>query len=227
MMTEQQIQDDFISILQGKKVSGIDAKWRVVARMVRNILIKENNIEEQMIATREQNFEKRIGKVLQARYLIPKQRRTFAFKSWILALFIGASGVYATKEYLHFTTPLPLELTHTQEELEGQDPKLFWKKWFNNGSFIMFGHRYLANPVPTNIGGCDGDQIDLKGCLELLKKYPSNPNLLFNIGLIYQMGFDTEVNFEKAAEYYKKAAALGNDYARVNFEFLINQDLIK
>ena len=91
----------------------------------------------------------------------------------------------------------------------------------------MFGHRYLATPVPTNLGGCDPDQIDLKGCLELLNKYPGNPNLLFNIGLIYQMGFDTEVNVEKAAEYYKKAAALGNDYARVNFEYLVNQDLIK
>jgi hypothetical protein len=227
MMTEQQTQDNFFSILQGKKVSGIDAKWRVVARMARNVLIQENNIEDELIAKRQQAFEKRIGKVLQDRYLIPKQRRTFAFKSWIIALFIGASGVYATKEYVHFTTPLPLELTHTQEELEGQDPKLFWKKWFNNGSFIMFGHRYITSPVPTNIGGCNADQIDLKSCLALLKKYPGNPNLIFNIGLIYQIGFDTEVNIEKAAEYYKKAAALGNDYARVNFEYLVNQDLIK
>ena len=97
-MPEQQIQDDFISILQGKKVSGMDAKWRVVARMVRNVLLKENNIEEQMIATRQQAFEKRIGKVLGDRYLIPKHRRIFAYKSWILSLFIGASGVYATKE---------------------------------------------------------------------------------------------------------------------------------
>ena len=31
----------------------------------------------------------------------------------------------------------------------------------------MFGHRYLTNPVPTNIGGCNPDQIDLKGCLDL------------------------------------------------------------
>jgi len=172
---------------------------------------------------RQQAFEKRIGKVLQDRYLIPKQKRTLAYKNWILAFILGVTGVYATKEYVHFTKPLPLELTHTQEELEGQDPKLFWKKWFKNGSFIMFGHRYLTNPLPTNIGGCDPDQIDLDGCLILLKKYPSNPNLLFNIGLIYHMGFDGEEDHDKAIEFYKRAAALGNDYGRVNYEYLINQ----
>lgn len=227
MMTEQQIQDDFISILQGKKVSRMDAKWRVVARMVRNILIKENNIEEQMIATREQNFEKRIGKVLQARYLITKQRRTFAFKSWILALFIGASGVYATKEYLHFTTPLPLELTHTQEELEGQDPKLFWKKWFNNGTFILFGSRRIVEPLKTNIAGCDPEAMSFKSCSDLLKTHPYNANLLFNLGLMYENGYDIDKNYSKAIEFYKRSAALGNHYALLNYEYLINQDLTK
>lgn len=223
-MSEQQIQDNFMSVLQGKKVPGMDPKWRVIARMVRNIMIKEDNLEEHLIEKRQQAFEKRIGKVLQDRYLIPKQKRSFAYKHWILAFILGASGIYATKEYVHFTKPLPLELTHTQEELEGQDPKLFWKKWFNNGSFVMFGHRYVANPVPTNIGGCDSDGIDLKGCLILLKKYPSNPNLLFNIGLIYHIGFDGEEDHDKAIEYYKRAAALGNDYGRVNYEYLINQN---
>ena len=222
-MSEQQIQDSFISVLQGNKVPGMDTKWRVIARIVRNIMIKQDNLDEQLMEKRQQVFEKRIGKVLQDRYLISKQKRRFAYKNWILAFILGASGVYATKEYVHFTKPLPLELTHTQEELEGQDPKLFWKKWFNNGTFIMFGHRYFTNPLPTNIDGCDPDQIYLEGCLILLKKYPSNPNLLFNIGLIYHMGFDGEEDHEKAIEFYKRAAALGNDYGRLNYEYLIHQ----
>jgi hypothetical protein len=223
-MSEQQIQDNFMSVLQGKKVPGMDPKWRVIARMLRNIMIKEDKLEGHLMEKRQQAFEKRIGKVLQDRYLMPKQKRPFTYKNWMLAFILGVSGVYATKEYVHFTKPLPLELTHTQEELEGQDPKLFWKKWFNNGTFIMFGHRYLTNPLPTNINGCDPDQIDLEGCLILLKKYPSNPNLLFNIGLIYHMGFDGEEDHDKAIEYYKRAAALGNDYGRVNYEYLINQN---
>ena len=136
-MSEQQITDNFMSVLQGKKVPGMDPKWRVIARMLRNIMIKEDNLEEHLMQKRQQAFEKRIGKVLQDRYLIPKQKRPFAYKNWILAFIIGVSGVYATKEYVHFTKPLPLELTHTQEELEGQDPKLFWKKWFNKSIIVL------------------------------------------------------------------------------------------
>ena len=81
----EQIQDDFISVLQGNKVPGMDPKWRVIARMVRNIMIKEDNLEEQLMEKRQQAFEKRIGKILQDRYLIPKQKRTLAYKNWILA----------------------------------------------------------------------------------------------------------------------------------------------
>ena len=227
----EQIQDDFISVLQGKKVSGMDPKWRVIARMVRNIMIKEDNLEEQLMEKRQQAFEKRIGKVLQDRYLIPKQKRTFAYKNWILGLLVGISTVYATKEYVHFVKPLPIELTLTLEqsadELEGQDPKLFWKKWFNNGTFILFGSRRIVEPLKTNIVGCNPEAMSFKSCSELLKTHPYNANLLFNLGLMYENGFDVEQNYSKAIEFYKRSAALGNHYALLNYEYLINQDLTK
>ena len=227
----EQIQDDFISVLQGNKVSGMDPKWRVIARMVRNIMIKEDNLEEQLMEKRQQAFEKRIGKVLQDRYLIPKQKRTFAYKNWILGLLVGISTVYATKEYVHFVKPLPLELTHTLEqsadELEGQDPKLFWKKWFNNGTFILFGSRRIVEPLKTNIVGCNPEAMSFKSCSELLKTHPYNANLLFNLGLMYENGFDVDQNYSKAIEFYKRSAALGNHYALLNYEYLINQDLTK
>jgi len=227
----EQMQDDFISVLQGNKVSGMDPKWRVIARMVRNIMIKEDNLEEQLMEKRQQAFEKRIGKVLQDRYLIPKQKRTFAYKNWILGLLVGISTVYATKEYVHFVKPLPLELTHTLEqsadELEGQDPKLFWKKWFNNGTFILFGSRRIVEPLKTNIVGCNPEAMSFKSCSELLKTHPYNANLLFNLGLMYENGFDVEQNYSKAIEFYKRSAALGNHYALLNYEYLINQDLTK
>jgi TPR repeat protein len=227
----EQIQDDFISVLQGNKVSGMDPKWRVIARMVRNIMIKEDNLEEQLMEKRQQAFEKRIGKVLQDRYLIPKQKRTFAYKNWILGLLVGISTVYATKEYVHFVKPLPIELTLTLEqsadELEGQDPKLFWKKWFNNGTFILFGSRRIVEPLKTNIVGCNPEAMSFKSCSELLKTHPYNANLLFNLGLMYENGFDVEQNYSKAIEFYKRSAALGNHYALLNYEYLINQDLTK
>ena len=227
----EQIQDDFISVLQGNKVSGMDPKWRVIARMVRNIMIKEDNLEEQLMEKRQQAFEKRIGKVLQDRYLIPKQKRTFAYKNWILGLLVGISTVYATKEYVHFVKPLPIELTLTLEqsadELEGQDPKLFWKKWFNNGTFILFGSRRIVEPLKTNIVGCNPEAMSFKSCSDLLKTHPYNANLLFNLGLMYENGFDVEQNYSKAIEFYKRSAALGNHYALLNYEYLINQDLTK
>ena|SRR6056300_2065186 len=227
----EQIQDDFISVLQGNKVSGMDPKWRVIARMVRNIMIKEDNLEEQLMEKRQQAFEKRIGKVLQDRYLIPKQKRTFAYKNWILGLLVGISTVYATKEYVHFVKPLPIELTLTLEqsadELEGQDPKLFWKKWFNNGTFILFGSRRIVEPLKTNIVGCNPEAMSFKSCSELLKTHPYNANLLFNLGLMYENGFDVDQNYSKAIEFYKRSAALGNHYALLNYEYLINQDLTK
>ena len=227
----EQIQDDFISVLQGNKVSGMDPKWRVIARMVRNIMIKEDNLEEQLMEKRQQAFEKRIGKVLQDRYLIPKQKRTFAYKNWILGLLVGISTVYASKEYIHFVKPLPMELTHTldqsADELEGQNPKLFWKKWFNNGTFILFGSRRIVEPLKTNIVGCNPEAMSFKSCSELLKTHPYNANLLFNLGLMYENGFDVEQNYSKAIEFYKRSAALGNHYALLNYEYLINQDLTK
>ena len=227
----EQTQDDFISVLQGNKVSGMDPKWRVIARMVRNIMIKEDNLEEQLMEKRQQAFEKRIGKVLQDRYLIPKQKRTLAYKNWILGLLVGISTVYATKEYVHFVKPLPIELTLTLEqsadELEGQDPKLFWKKWFNNGTFILFGSRRIVEPLKTNIVGCNPEAMSFKSCSELLKTHPYNANLLFNLGLMYENGFDVDQNYSKAIEFYKRSAALGNHYALLNYEYLINQDLTK
>jgi TPR repeat protein len=227
----EQIQDDFISVLQGNKISGMDPKWRVIARMVRNIMIKEDNLEEQLMEKRQQAFEKRIGKVLQDRYLIPKQKRTFAYKNWILGLLVGISTVYATKEYVHFVKPLPIELTLTLEqsadELEGQDPKLFWKKWFNNGTFILFGSRRIVEPLKTNIVGCNPEAMSFKSCSELLKTHPYNANLLFNLGLMYENGFDVDQNYSKAIEFYKRSAALGNHFSLLNYEYLINQDLTK
>jgi TPR repeat protein len=209
----------------------MDPKWRVIARMVRNIMIKEDNLEEQLMEKRQQAFEKRIGKVLQDRYLIPKQKRTFAYKNWILGLLVGISTVYATKEYVHFVKPLPIELTLTLEqsadELEGQDPKLFWKKWFNNGTFILFGSRRIVEPLKTNIVGCNPEAMSFKSCFELLKTHPYNANLLFNLGLMYENGFDVDQNYSKAIEFYKRSAALGNHYALLNYEYLINQDLTK
>jgi TPR repeat protein len=44
---------------------------------------------------------------------------------------------------------------------------------------------------------------------------------------MYENGFDVDQNYSKAIEFYKRSAALGNHYALLNYEYLINQDLTK
>ena len=216
-MSEQIKYDDFISALQGQKVPGMDPKWRLILRMARNVFIKQKNEQNALISERKKAFKIRMQKSLEKNFLIPKKKKTFDYKSWFLILVIGSSGAFATKEFVHFTKPLPLELTFTQEELEGQDPKLFWKKWFNNGTFVMFGQRTISKPVPTNLTDCQ----DFKDCLGLLKNNPHNPNLLFNIALKYESGKDKDI--EKALEFYKRSMALGNFYAQYNYDNLITK----
>jgi len=216
-MSEQIKYDDFISALQGQKVPGMDPKWRLILRMARNVFIKQKNEEDALIQERKKAFKIRMQKSLEKNFLIPKKKKSFDYKSWFLILIIGSSGAFATKEFVHFTKPLPLELTFTQEELEGQDPKLFWKKWFNNGTFVMFGHKTITKPVPTNLTECK----ELDDCLVILEKNPHNPNLLFNIGLKYESGENKNIN--KALEFYKRSMALGNFYAQYNYDNLITK----
>jgi len=216
-MSEQIKYDDFISALQGQKVPGMDPKWRLILRMARNVFIKQKNEQNALIQERKKAFKIRMQKSLEKNFLIPKKKKSFDYKSWFLILIIGSSGAFATKEFVHFTKPLPLELTFTQEELEGQDPKLFWKKWFNNGTFVMFGHKTITKPVPTNLTECK----ELDDCLVILEKNPHNPNLLFNIGLKYESGENKNIN--KALEFYKRSMALGNFYAQYNYDNLITK----
>jgi len=216
-MSEQIKYDDFISALQGQKVPGMDPKWRLILRMARNVFIKQKNEQNALIQERKKAFKIRMQKSLEKNFLIPKKKKSFDYKSWFLILIIGSSGALATKEFVHFTKPLPLELTFTQEELEGQDPKLFWKKWFNNGTFVMFGHKVITKPVPTNLTDCK----ELDDCLVILEKNPHNPNLLFNIGLKYESGENKNIN--KALEFYKRSMALGNFYAQYNYDNLITK----
>ena len=226
-MSEQQFNDDFIKTLKGEKVKDMDRGWNLLGRMVRNALLRQDNEQEALIKPNDPILKDQIRQELERQFLIPKKRASFAYKNWLIGLLIGASAVYATKDYVHFTKPLPLELTHSQEELEGQDPKLFWKKWFNNGTFIMFGSRHIVDPIKTNIPGCNPEALSFKSCTSLLKKHPYNPNLLFNIGLMHENGFDTEIDYIKAIEFYKRSAALGNHYALLNYQYLIDQDLIQ
>ena len=217
-MSEQIKYDDFITALQGQKVPGMDPKWRLILRMARNVLIKQKNERDALISDRQKAFKLRMQKTLENNALISKKKKPFDYKSWFLILVIGSSGAFATKEFVHFTKPLPLELTFTQEELEGQDPKLFWKKWFNNGTFVMFGEKTISNPVPTNLTECQ----ELDDCLMILEKNPHNPNLLFNIGLKYESGKDKDMS--KALEFYKRSMALGNFYAQFNYDNLIKKE---
>ena len=230
-MSEQQLNDDFIKTLQGEKVKDMDRRWSLLGRMVRNALLRQDNEQDALIKPNDPVLKEKIRRELERQFLIPKKRSPSSYKNWILGLLVGISTVYATKEYVHFVKPLPIELTlnleQSADELEGQDPKLFWKKWFNNGTFILFGSRRIVEPIKTNIVGCNPEAMSFKSCSDLLKTHPYNANLLFNLGLMYENGFDVDQNYSKAIEFYKRSAALGNHYALLNYEYLINQDLTK
>ncbi len=216
-MNKTSVNKDFLNVLRGERINGIDRRWNLLARLIRNALLQQKNQQGISFQKNHLAMKEQIRKKLEDNFLIPKKKKTFDYKTWFLVLVIGSSGAYATKEYIHFTKPLPLELTFSQEELEGQDPKLFWTKWFHNGTFVMFGHKSVSKPVPTNVTECD----ELSHCLTILENNPYNPNLLFNIGLIYESG--KYENVEKALEFYKRSMALGNFYAQYNYENLIKK----
>jgi TPR repeat protein len=85
----------------------------------------------------------------------------------------------------------------------------------------MFGSQRIIEALPTDIGGCNPDNISLKGCLNLYEDHPHNANLLFNIGLMYEL---ENVNNQLAVEFYKKSAALGNHRALNNYNYLIEKN---
>jgi hypothetical protein len=221
-MNEKKLNDDFIKTLQGERIKSMDPEWKLIGRMIRNFLLRQQNEEEVILEKNSRILKERIRKELEDKRLIGNSRK-INFKNWLIAILLGTGVVYATKDLIYYSKPIPIELksSQTKEENGDQDPRLFWKKWFNGGTFIMFGSQRTLEALPTNFSGCTPDNISLKGCLNLYKDHPYNAKLLFNIGLMYELeNNDTQ----KAIEFYKKSAALGNHRALNNYNYLIEKN---
>jgi len=66
--------------------------------------------------------------------------------------------------------------------------------------------------------------LSLESCLALANQYDSNAR--FNLGFIYELGFNVDQSYLQAYEWYKKSSALGNEDARSNMEYLIKKGLV-
>ena len=228
---------DWFATLAGEKVSGIDRKTRIQARLVRTVFKKRSEeINKNINEDDDQLRQKFISELVIEGYLKKPLNswpiKLFNKNNWLIVLAIGAGGVYATKEYLRSDVAQLTISKPADEEIKLQSKKEFWNEWFDpQGGFIGFWSRiqlemtgHLEEAIPTSSNQCSTDHLTLKVCLHLANK--GNSAAQFNLGLMYEKGLNVEQNYEKAFEWYKKAAARGNKPAMMNRDYLIEKELI-
>jgi hypothetical protein len=242
------LDQEWLDTLSGVKVTGMDKKWRLHARLVRGAFQKRADQLAKNLPQNHSRVYQRIVKSLEEEGYFKKPEEGYFKKpeegyfkkpspslgeffsgkmKWLVALVVGASVVYATKELLHFTEP-QVAITNEsgiQKEPDAPiDDKGFWKKWFRNGSFIgmSLGGSY-NEPLETTHSTCSPEQLSFEGCLKLANNY--NAEARFNLGLMYEQGLDVTQDYQQALDWYKKSAALGNTQAEFNMNYLIKKGL--
>lgn len=227
------LDQEWLDTLSGIKVTGMDKKWRLHARLVRGAFQKRADQLAKNLPQNHSRVYQRIVKSLEEEGYFKKPSSSlsalFSGKmKWLVALVVGASVVYATKELLHFTEP-QVAITNEpgiqkEPDVLSNDRKGFWKKWFRNGSFIgmSLGGPY-NEPLETTHSTCSPEQLSFEVCLELANNY--NAEARFNLGLMYEQGLNVTQDYQQALAWYKKSAALGNTQASFNMNYLIDEGL--
>jgi TPR repeat protein len=223
---------DWFAVLAGNKVSSIDSKIRLQARLVRVALQKRTEeIDKEIDKDDDQFYQKFIGELIKEGYLEGyfKKEPTQIFKNktkWLLALLMSGSFVaYAMKDGVHITDFQ--EVPNTTIEVS----ETFWGIVMDEtgNRLTAFWPTQKKQIKKTRIKEitlteCSAEISTLKGCLKLKNKHQAQ----FNIGLMYEQGLNgVEKNSNIAYEWYKKSAAQGNQRARFNMEYLISKKLVK
>ncbi len=223
---------NWFAILAGDKVSGIDPKIRLQARLVRAALQKRTEeIDKEIDKDDNQFYQKFIGELIKEGYLEGyfKKESTQIFKNktkWLLALLMsGSFFAYAMKDGVHITDFQ--EVPNTTIEVSETFWDIVMDETGNRLTAFWPTQKKQIKKTRTReitLTGCSAEISTLEGCLKLQNKHQAQ----FNIGLIYEQGLNgVEKNPNIAYEWYKKSAAQGNQRARFNMEYLISKKLVK
>jgi len=242
---EQKILQDWIDMLQGVVVRGINAKTRLEARLLRNAWIAENKKIENEILDQDDAFYQNVREAIakkederSSKYLWTSFFEN-KFKAFLIVI-LGTGFVYASKKTYDGVVSVKDELNHIilaketgNKIIENEtNDKGFWGEHFDkHGGFTGFWSRYdpakdekiLLVNVDDNLCSFNAT-LSLENCLVLANQY--NSNARFNLGLMYELGVNVDQSYMQAYEWYKKSSALGNEDARSNLEYLIKKGLV-
>ena len=236
MKNDKKINDEWLTTLSGNSVINANKKWQLQAKLVKAAI---KDIKADYDYNYEKNKELRIKqfkKLLREEGILTSKQTPLLTKlvKWLSALFFGATLVWATNELIHFDKPLLTEEAGLNQPKKDDINKPFALITDKQGSFTVFWSRLqlqlispqrFNDPIEIKNSTCGPQNLTLAGCVNLAQK--NNANAHFNIGLMYEKGIEVEENYKKAAEWYKKAVALGNTEASFNLNYLLEKKLIE
>ena len=229
-MTKKDLEKkQWIDIFDGKKVKRVNKKIELNARLARAAFeANETKIEKEWrVKDHDALLQKILKKGEEIGYLEkPSMNLSKIVRDqshWLAALLIGGSFFsYAMKDGVHITDIQ--EVPTTQAEVS----ETFWEIVMDETgnrltAFWPSQRKEITKTKITKVTGCSSKLITLNDCLKLQDKHQAQ----FNIGLIYEQGLNgVEKNSNKAYEWYKKAAAQGNQRAKFNIEYMIRKKII-
>ena len=228
---------DWFATLSGEKVTGMNPRTRLQARLVRSVFKERaEEINENINEGDGRLQQKFISELVRVGFLKNQSKswleKLFDKNNWLILLLVGAGGVYATKEYMRSDVIQLVNQPPLIEEPVLRSKTGFWGKWYDpQGGFTGFWSRLqlemsgrLDEAILTSSNQCSPDRLTIKTCLPLANNGDSAAQ--FNLGLMYEKGLNVEQSYEKAFEWYKKSSALGNKPATINRDYLIENNLI-
>ena len=119
---ESKLDSDWLKIIAGDIILKIEPKWRLQARLIRAVLIKQKYKVESLIPEHDQKFHKQLRIALIQEGLLKSRSKTKIIidnkVKALLILTLGAGVVWATKIEPHFTKPMIAGRVVIQTELK-------------------------------------------------------------------------------------------------------------
>ena len=234
---ESKLDQDWLSTIAGHTVIKMDAKLRLQARLVRAALVNRKlRIENQAASNPVDIYERLRLRLEEEGLLTPQSKYTKKFLDYkikaLILLLVSGSLVWATKIEPHFTKPMVAGNFVNEERKEETMQQSFRKNFFDrSGAFTGFWSR-LNNYVPlvsvtknSLDNQCNPKLLTIEGCSRLALKFDSAAQ--FNLGLMYEQGINVTQDYNRALDWYKKSAALGNTQAKFNMNYIIVKKLVE
>ena len=234
---ESKFDQDWLSIIAGNTVIKMDNKLRLKARLVRAALVNRKLRIESQTPSNAADINERLRLRLEEEGLLaPQSKYTKKFLDHkikaLVFLLISGTVVWATKIEPHFTKPMVAGNFFNEETKEETVQQSFRKNFFDHsGAFTGFWSRlnnYVAlvpDPKDSLDNQCNPKLLTIEGCLSLALKFDSAAQ--FNLGLMYEQGINVAQDYNRALDWYKKSAALGNTQAKFNMNYIVVKKLVE